>query len=272
MLTNYHFNSIYIFQVPKKYRNAKFRYVTPILLTRTNEDREALITTKTSFILRHIENISETITEPLEIEIFSEKIREWYDPTSKIIHLNSLNINDLQSDCYSVKSLNLPTSKCCCGCLLKNWVDIPGRDISPSREHSSEIVVDVHKSPETPLKRSECCVSPDIFDSDYGEAPYTSSRSGTLTDSLAQKTNNLTKIYKSNSGIQHFESICEDSFLVCEKLNIIMNEKSKSCLPGNEQLDDLDIQNESIGDCHTLEISNDKSGKYYYYYYGNFYP
>lgn len=268
--------TLFIFQVTKKRKTSKFRYVTPTLITRTNEDREALITTKISFVLRHIESASCADNEQPDVEIFSEKIKELYSSKSKITNPNLFNSIDLEENIYSVKSLNLPISKPCCGCLLKNWDDISGRDKSPERVNSTNTETSESNeltSNETTINSEKLsstrksCRSPDLFDSDDESKPDEISENAICTSPIVNAKSNigLTTVFKSNSGIEHFESVCEDSLIVSRQISQILTETSPSY--------SLNVHN-------TADRSNSTNGKfllitffcvkYFHYYFRKF--
>lgn len=179
--------------------------------------------------MRHIKSSSETDNIEPDIEIFSDKIRELYNAKSKITNSTLINSSNPEEDIYSVKSLNLSISKSSCGCLLKNWDDIAGRDKSPQRGNSNTENAankeSVSNEINTDSSIHETCRSPDLFDSDD---EHDSENKLSRTPVRTQNDAVLTTVFKSNSGIAHFESVCEDSLTISRQINQLLGETSPS--------------------------------------------
>lgn len=117
-----------------------------------------------------------------------------------------------------MNTLNLPTSEFCCGCLLKKWEDIPGRDDSPKRSNDLEIKTaetTVHSSEkssemsESHPSRYQSCVSPDLFDTSDCVLEYPGMDQNEANTNVESKQSFKKIVYQSDSGIEHFESVVE---------------------------------------------------------------
>lgn len=227
------------FQITRKRKNSKFRFIKPILYTRTDEERESQITTKVSIILSqqntcNIENIIQEKTD-----IYSDTLRSFLPTDRRILKSNWFSHSDLKAYEFYVNNLCLsPNKKSSYGCLLRKWEDIPGRNKSPLRSctlnkmvNSKKNLSDNKKSViasesaiETAteeISRQQSCSSPDLFDSaDESCSPK----------NTPQKLE-LTKIYKSDSGIEHFETFLNNSSEIVEDIcntSSSENERSKN--------------------------------------------
>lgn len=214
-------------------------------MTRTDEDREALITRKMSYILHYIDNKEKVQTNQLRYRINSTQIKQYFVLESKLISLNSKTLDDLQEDLYTVKALNFPFTPSCCGCLLRRWEDIPGRDKSPQHTGDSEAMNSKTESKFSSTKSR--CISPDLFESSSEESNE-DIENDTNTTGVINKSKVLTKLYRSDSGIEHFEYVCENPEVVSEhsELEKIMLQTS------NESLDHL---------AEVCDLTNSDNGK-----------
>nr|CAH7720428.1 unnamed protein product [Callosobruchus chinensis] len=100
------------------------------LLSTTKEDRDVLIEKKISAILTHFQTNKENGT--IEFNIFSDLLKKYHVKQSKLVKVQSFNINEDVPGYYTM-NLNLPRTNSSCGCLLKDWKVIPGRELSPIR-------------------------------------------------------------------------------------------------------------------------------------------
>nr|CAI5846840.1 unnamed protein product [Callosobruchus analis] len=108
----------------KKY--PRFKYS---LLSTTKEDRNLLIEKKISAILSQFQtNIDNKMAKSM---IFSNLLKSYHVKQSRLVNVQSFDINEDISN-YYILNLNLPKSDSSCGCLLKDWKVIPGRELSPS--------------------------------------------------------------------------------------------------------------------------------------------
>lgn len=145
-------NSGDLFQITKSNRNRKsrFKYITPILKMRTPEQRDHMIKANINAILAYNNQRMEKLpTQKGNFDIYSDTLKQYQ--LNKLLSLNHLNQDELQ-DKFRIAKLNLNWSNSCCGCLLKDWSKIQGRDVSPIREVQESFT-----------KRS---LSPDLFESD----------------------------------------------------------------------------------------------------------
>ncbi|CAG9813565.1 unnamed protein product [Phaedon cochleariae] len=111
---------------PKKRKNySKFRFITPVLHTRTEEDRQSLINTKVSMIISQQRCSTFECTHTLPETLHSFVLQSYHSQGRQIFNV------DLEN--YYCSSLGLPSSKSVYGCLLKNWDEIPGRDRTPGK-------------------------------------------------------------------------------------------------------------------------------------------
>lgn len=248
----------------------KFRYVTPVLLTRTDEDREAQITAKISFILRHIESQSSNIVNQPSVEIFSEQIKRYHNKENRIMQLNVVDHENLLKEVYLVKHLNLPIIKYCCGCLLRKWEHIPGRVTSPNHAPKSELGTKADER----LLRSENSsgefekssnvysrgLSPDLFESDDELSFRENGRNVVNSSPNTENRENmvLSNVFKSNFGIEHFESLCEESLIVSKQINKLIKNESIS---GKSWITYCDV------DKIVLNASNGKLNIFYFIIY-----
>ncbi|XP_060519614.1 uncharacterized protein LOC132697887 [Cylas formicarius] len=141
----------------------RFKYVTPILLSRSEEDREALISSKISLILQNVHQAPRS-TSASPLSLHSIKLNELYCRQKCVFNID--NIYD--SGRFKIPSLNLPPNVPSCGRLLKKWNEIPGRDISPLRtdekiKSTPEKTIEPTLSPSPGLSRS---MSPELFGSE----------------------------------------------------------------------------------------------------------
>ncbi|XP_057653460.1 structure-specific endonuclease subunit SLX4-like isoform X3 [Diorhabda carinulata] len=117
----------------RKIKSSKFRFITPVLYIRNEEERKQLINSKVAIILNQnnetlLDKMKE-IDENVNSSILSEYVHDkkcW-----KASDLNELNS-------YVCHSLQIPYVKSAVGCLLKNWSEIPGREESPTRTKKCE--------------------------------------------------------------------------------------------------------------------------------------
>lgn len=120
----------------RKIKSSKFRFITPVLYLRSEEERKKLINSKVTLILNQnnkplLNDINE-INENLNSAVLNKYVQDkkcW--KTSDLDELNS----------YVCHSLQIPHVKSVVGCLLKNWSEIPGREESPTRLKSYEEIV-----------------------------------------------------------------------------------------------------------------------------------
>ncbi|KAG5900568.1 hypothetical protein JTB14_022875 [Gonioctena quinquepunctata] len=112
---------------------SKFRFVTPTLHTRTDEERESLVTAKISLIISEKkQSILENSYEFQEI-ITSSLLEEYHCKENHILNINKIASSELKLFCYYCSSLKIPQNESTYGCLLKKWNEIPGREKSPER-------------------------------------------------------------------------------------------------------------------------------------------
>ncbi|XP_076268547.1 mutagen-sensitive 312 [Rhynchophorus ferrugineus] len=199
---------------------SRFKYITPILKIRTNEERQNLIATKISMILT--ENISQTI-KPFHIY---NSVPYTFDQSCTSKKHNIFNFDSDDARDFYVKDLQLLVSNSKCGNLLKNWQNIPGRAISPTRDIKTDIISDskeinqVSDKQESTITRDENTevispvrsVSPDLFGSDNETDDlinYSTVRS--LKNSM--KTNKSTSLSTENDMNQTFSDNTEIELL-----------------------------------------------------------
>lgn len=163
-------------------------------------------------------------------------MKNYLSTENRILKSNSFCYGDLKGCKFYTDNLNISPNKSFYGCLLKKWQDIPGRDKSPLRTFTrihtmrSEVKSNssienltesgsVEESWET-FTKQQSCSSPDLFDSDYeGYSPKMR-----ITPTKLE----VTKIHKSDSGIEHFETFSRDSLVLTEDIcDISFNAESE---------------------------------------------
>lgn len=120
------------FQTTKR-KNSKFKYITPVLCTRTEAERCDLIQNKIALIIKLNDII--TPAENIKWQLSTNSLKEHHSEDAIIFNMNG---TCLSNEEYFVLSLNVPHCKYVPGCLLKNWEDILGRDKSPERSDNTE--------------------------------------------------------------------------------------------------------------------------------------
>ncbi|KAK4884569.1 hypothetical protein RN001_000840 [Aquatica leii] len=141
----------------RKKVKSKLQYVRPVLLLRTQEDREKLILNKISLILSDSKGSRCTRVVTQE-NPSSEYLQKCYSNEAKIF-TKSKCMNKSLSDFY-INSLKIDRNSVNCGTLLKNWHIIPGRSISPVFATTME------KQDNLEVLDDSECLSPDLFDSE----------------------------------------------------------------------------------------------------------
>lgn len=120
-------------EVSRKKKKSKFSCVTPILLLRTNEERDALISSKVSSILAN--NILNTPPDDClneSLNVYSNILQKYHCRQSKLFQMTILSKCD-RNDLFYVEKLNFERDITKCGDRLKKWEEIPGRALSPPR-------------------------------------------------------------------------------------------------------------------------------------------
>lgn len=92
---------------------------------------------RTSEVLQNV--ASESIQE---YSVTSSYLHQFFVSQSPSYNINVSTTEATVADFY-VNNL-VPISTLRCGCLLKNWADIPGRDLSPQRKKDIESTPEVH--------------------------------------------------------------------------------------------------------------------------------
>ncbi|XP_044265535.1 uncharacterized protein LOC123011896 [Tribolium madens] len=129
----------------KKNKKSRYRYVTPILKLRTKEERESLISSKVSLILAQNQRMCLSIVQK-EHELFSPFLQKF--TKRKIFMINNMELEQLNvKGRFYVQGFE-PSAKSLCGCLLKDWRSIPGREPTPERE--KDAIGDDITSPNVP--------------------------------------------------------------------------------------------------------------------------
>ncbi|XP_066257424.1 structure-specific endonuclease subunit SLX4 [Euwallacea similis] len=110
-------------EVSKKIKN-RYKFITPILSIRTKEDQEALINSKISQLLGQsgLKSKAKLDRLPTSSTLFN------YLPKRRCI----FPLDDIyEHNSFKIDCLELSNNPARCGCLLKDWSSIPGRDKSP---------------------------------------------------------------------------------------------------------------------------------------------
>lgn len=186
---------------------------------------------KISLILCCNQNSSEELQE-IQDELCSDVLKKFKGQYSIFVADRS---SLVENDKYYIKNLNLSPSKSKCGCLLKKWDDIPGREKSPIRsefdqidnfenvptisiscsEYTEELNLQIinqqdnnkslsnvnsNKIPHSPPKysKSRNCISPDLFESE-SESEYIL-KSPDMIDDFSQSLLSPSKKQKSQSN------------------------------------------------------------------------
>ncbi|KAF5291338.1 hypothetical protein FQA39_LY03489 [Lamprigera yunnana] len=205
-------------------------YLRSVLLLRTQEDRDKKISDKVSRILSN--NISlKTINIKGNCEVFSKDLQKYYCQEQVIFRKSRYTKENELSDFY-VASLKIDQSTAKCGSLLKNWHEIPGRSVSPSRNVKINEILEEKKMKNEDVKDYRCD-SPDLFDSE-GETSF---------------TNTIVSSPKSN-----FIETNDFSFFNLIEYNRIENRKSGSITVDKKE----DCKSISSTDINSFICENDK--------------
>ncbi|KAL1514392.1 hypothetical protein ABEB36_003657 [Hypothenemus hampei] len=234
-----------ILEMTKKAKN-RFKYVTPILMIRTDEDRESIITSKISLIL----NNSGCMTkEKCSMSLMSSKLTEYFAAKLPIFNMDRI----YERNNFYVESLNLTKSTTNCGYLLKDWTSIPGREKSPKTCKTSILHDSFNfNNEEIQLEQRSACrnASPDLFlsDEEFLNQSYEKSSSEILnndanfkcgkldlkissgTIDLTEETSNLKKIESNFYCLDEFEEFIIEANITNEanmKLDMQIEEKDK---------------------------------------------
>ncbi|XP_066152100.1 structure-specific endonuclease subunit SLX4 [Euwallacea fornicatus] len=169
-------------EASKKIKN-RYKYITPILSIRTKEDREALIDSKISELLSQSSLKSKAKLDMLPI---SSTLVNYLPKRRCIFPLDDI----YERNSFKINCLKLSNNPARCGCLLKDWSSIPGRDKSPVKQKiiyqkskylstdsisyrvsSSETLDSSMSFKNQNLVRTSCRgLSPDIFGSEEDES------------------------------------------------------------------------------------------------------
>ncbi|KAJ8958585.1 hypothetical protein NQ318_016306 [Aromia moschata] len=180
-------------EVPKRSRVSDFRFFAPILQTRKDEERETLIASKVSLILQQTNSdTTELQTRQNKNEVVSGVLKKFCRDEIPVFAASGLNLEETIKFSYYSKNLNITPNRGNCGCLLRKWDDIPGREKTPERYEQRSIknasnqfrtwqtIKDISQEhqikhnnsntltnlAEENLSTRNNCVSPDLFDSD----------------------------------------------------------------------------------------------------------
>ncbi|KAJ8925309.1 hypothetical protein NQ315_009139 [Exocentrus adspersus] len=129
-------------EVTKKNKNSKFRYITPTLKIRTEDERQMIITSKISLILCDSTNVPCEKSEEEQglNKLYSGNLKR-YRQSRSLFSVNRYGL-EVSIENYYNKELNMSPAKSKCGCLLKKWENIPGREKSPTPTKIKDIEVD----------------------------------------------------------------------------------------------------------------------------------
>ncbi|KAK5648512.1 hypothetical protein RI129_003404 [Pyrocoelia pectoralis] len=165
---------------------AKPRYITPVLMIRTQEEREEIIATKISELLSY--NVPSVGTFHESVTPLSQSLQSYFNSYQSLFK-KSGNTCDIPVSDFYVKRLNLDENVPQCGTLLKDWHKIPGRPVSPvDFRNSLSKSLSVNTPPDATKNCSEgesitckidtqTCNSPELFDSDDDNLYITTSNS-----------------------------------------------------------------------------------------------
>lgn len=155
----------------KKRKKSKYQHIRPVLFLRTEEERQNLIETKISTILNNISSnfANNSIINYENVYLHSDSLRKCRYNLKGIFALNNYNREELISECFYVKPLNLPPSSTKCGHLLVDWGSIPGRDKTPPR--NPRVVVSTAETElaietDDAYMKNNRSITPDLFESD----------------------------------------------------------------------------------------------------------
>lgn len=227
-------------------------------MLRTQEERDNLICTKLSLVLNeNIRNNSVTSSDTdVEEHIYSCYLKEHLSRDKKIFTLNSLEQKALTDDIFYVNDIKIEKCQIKAGSLLKKWEEIPGREVTPPREHpiskmfsNSENLPDIKptlsantnknssietnsefddssskvSSTKTNYKEDRSC-SPDLFDSDEETVVHNEKRAAFLDSEniISQSTEN-------DKGIMHYESFSADAMKVAEEIIDLTHSPGDNC-------------------------------------------
>uniref|UniRef100_A0A1Y1NHH5 Structure-specific endonuclease subunit SLX4 n=1 Tax=Photinus pyralis TaxID=7054 RepID=A0A1Y1NHH5_PHOPY len=153
--------------VSERRKDKPKKYITPVLMLRTREEREEIINTKISDLLLCDKPSVQTFYE--SVTLVSSMLQRYFKPDRSLFKMSDL----LCCDFY-VEHLNLDPSRIKCGSLLKDWHKIPGRSVSPVNRP----LADSPNKTETCIKdfNKKVCTSPELFDSDDDNLYYMPAR------------------------------------------------------------------------------------------------
>ncbi|XP_063905071.1 uncharacterized protein LOC135124131 isoform X1 [Zophobas morio] len=170
-------------------KKSRYRFITPILKIRTTEEREELISSKVSLILAQ-NNRKPVENNPRKCEeLFCESLRKF--SCQKIFKINCLDVGELQNgDVFYVRGLGVERSHAPCGCLLRDWTAIPGRERSPEPNVTPPVYTESPKVspprlenlPSTSSKRRSSIVTLELSCSEIDNSPFEENNDVSIVD------------------------------------------------------------------------------------------
>lgn len=195
----------------KKNKKSKFKFITPTLLVRTQEERKMIISSKISSILNESQsfiNLKQNQATSDDL-LNSAYLKTCVSSAKNIFTINTLDLDQLitEENKFYIDKLDIPRIKTKCGSLLRDWKSIAGRESTSSREtivNTKETVEQniMETSAKTNLEMEmfpNRSISPDLFESDD------------------EKHNTVSaECLKNDLGIYHIESFCKDPVSLAE--------------------------------------------------------
>lgn len=144
------------FQPPKINKKSKYRFVTPILMMRTEEERQSLIQSKLSALL--LQNTDATFDhENSSAEVSSYELQKIICRNCSIFNLNRRILSSDEQ--FKVPQLNIEGTRTKCGSLLKDWKNIALRDHTPERNKIDFAVIPEFSTTKSSSEIFEKCTS-----------------------------------------------------------------------------------------------------------------
>jgi hypothetical protein len=206
------------YEINKKSKTSRYRFVTPILNMRTTEEREALISSKVTLILAQNDRIAPKTYSHERTELFCESLKN-HHVSATLFKLNQMELEDLnESGRFYVAGLGIEACRAKCGSLLKDWRKIAGRERSPTRldditevspQTTKSSHVDLTETPpacgETPKITSPCLLTKETDECEH--LTVDESNSDSLLQDSFKETNDCVYLTNRDEELVSSESL-----------------------------------------------------------------
>lgn len=195
------------FQAPKSRKKSRYKYVTPILYIRKPEDREKIISEKVSKVLQNSIKTKNNEHSSTRISLKCHTLQNMVCSKKRVFAINNgVEYGNEKLQLFYASTLSLSPAKNCCGCLLKSWNCIPGREPSPTSftksnkenfneldkrieslksNNEADLEMENNKDLSINTETNKICLSPDIFadEENYTESCVTLSMTHNFSQS-----------------------------------------------------------------------------------------